>query len=116
MEPAERIGKAFQFAQETTKQFITLATAIVAFTVTFLKEIAGVDAGRAVYVVEVAWFFYLASILFGMVTLMALAGNLERGPGTPSIYRRNVAVPSILQVATFFVATVLTVVFGVAAA
>jgi hypothetical protein len=32
--------KSFEFALETTKQLITLATAIVALTITFVKDLA----------------------------------------------------------------------------
>jgi len=38
----ENQKKAFDFASDTTKQLITLSTAIVTLTVTFSKDIIGV--------------------------------------------------------------------------
>jgi hypothetical protein len=64
---------------------------------------------------EDGWVCYLLSILFGVWTLMALAGNLERpnAPSKePSIYARNIRVPSILQLLAFLVAVVFTLLFG----
>jgi hypothetical protein len=85
LDPA--IEKAFEFAQEATKQLITLATGVIALTITFLKDVLGTD-GSAGFL-QAAWVLYLVSIVFGVLTLLNLTGNLERpGPGsTPSIYR-----------------------------
>ena len=48
MEP--RIEKAFAFAQETTKQLITLSTAVITLTITFLKDVVkAAPVGSAPY-------------------------------------------------------------------
>jgi len=46
--------------------------------------------------------------------LLSLAGNLERpGEGaTPSIYRPNIVTFSLIQVVSFCVAVLLTLLFG----
>lgn len=120
----ENLKKAFDFAQETTKQLITLATGVLALTLTFMKDIASSAPGSARVYVEWGWGVYIASIVFGVFTMMSLAGNLERpgqvegSPGQarqPSIYRPNIVLFSILQVVTFVSATILTVIFGVKA-
>jgi hypothetical protein len=41
------IGKAFDFAQEVTKQLITLAIGIIALTVTFLVDVLENNSVRA---------------------------------------------------------------------
>ncbi len=65
MEP--RIEKAFAFAQETTKQLITLSTAVITLTITFLKDVVkAAPVGSAPYL-QAAWVFYLLSIVFGRV-------------------------------------------------
>jgi hypothetical protein len=124
---SEELSKAFDFAQETTKQFITLATGILALTLTFLKDVASsAPAGTRSYL-QWGWAVYIASILFGVLAMMSLAGNLERPgekkiegedrkvPLTPSIYRGNIVLFESLQVLTFLIATILVVIFGIKA-
>lgn len=110
LDPA--IQKAFDFAQEATKQLITLATGVIALTITFLKDVIHTD-GSAGFL-QAAWVLYLVSIVFGVLTLLNLTGNLERpGEGrTPSIYRGSILVFSSGQVVTFCLAVAFTLVFG----
>jgi hypothetical protein len=122
----EPVKKAFDFASDATKQLITLSTAIIAFTVTFSKEILRNTAGEpnqaalvshgGKILLVIAWSLYLFSIICGIWTLYALTGTLEqkalkkvdistRGP--------NVTVPSIGQIILFMLATGLIVAFGI---
>jgi hypothetical protein len=106
--------KAFDFASEATKQLITLATAVVALTITFSKDVLDLTNGEGKVVLGWAWILYLASVIAGIVTLQALAGSLgtsKRGERAPSIYERNVTIPAIAQVACFGVGTLFTVFF-----
>lgn len=114
LDPA--IEKAFDFAQEATKQLIALATGVIALTITFLTDVLKTE-GSAGFL-QTAWVLYLVSIVFGVLTLLMLTGNLERpGEGrTPSIYRGNIAFCSGGQVLTFCLAVVFTLVFGFKAA
>lgn len=114
----DRFDKAFDFAQDTTKQIVTLSSGIIAITLTFLNgKLKSYPTPTRMWL-EVGWALYLVSILFGVVTLMALSGNLERPnePGEkekqPSIYRGNIRGPSILQMLLFLLATIATLVFG----
>jgi hypothetical protein len=116
MEP--RVQKAFDFACDSTKQLIALATGIVALTVTFSKDIlGGVDVGPRSLLMA-AWSVYLISIVCGVWTLLALTGSLEplrsldKLPAA-SIRGKNVTLPSIVQIGTFLLATALVVVFGI---
>jgi len=109
-----RVEKAFDFAQETTKQLITLATAVIALTITFLTDVAkDASAGTALWL-QAAWVFYLVSIAFGIFTLMALTGTLGDldADGPPSINARNILMLAKGQVFCFFAAVALTLVFG----
>ncbi len=112
-----QVEKAFDFAQEVTKQLITLATGVIALTITFLTEVIATDSSDSEQFLQAAWVLYLVSILLGILTLLSLTGNLERpGQGDgPSIYRANVVVFSIGQVLTFIAAVALTLVFGFSA-
>ena len=120
----ERRKKAFDFAQETSKQLITLATVIIGLTVTFGKDFAGSVQGCARFLAIGSWALFLLSILFGLMTLMAMTGSLEpkRDPNRPSgpppvasIRGSNVTVPSIIQVVLFFLALMAAVWFGIIA-
>lgn len=110
----ERIKKAFDFASDTTKQLITLATGVIALTITFSKDFLGTVPADAKGFATWAWFAYLFSILCGVWTLLALTGTLE-STAAPSIRGWNVRLPSILQILAFLAATLLTVLFGIRA-
>ena len=122
----EPVKKAFDFASETTKQLITLSTAIIALTITFAKDILQSVPISAKVLLMIAWAIYLLSLLFGLLTLMALTSELEpkikeEPPVTsppeqlspPSIWAKSITAASVLQILTFLLATVLVVVSGV---
>jgi hypothetical protein len=71
----ENQKKAFDFAADLTKQLITLATAVLAFTVTFAKDNPGGSYQK--WLLVISWIMLLLSIGFGIMTLMALTGNLD---------------------------------------
>ena len=114
----ERLKKAFDFAQDSTKQIITLATAIITVTITFSKDFIGSVPPHARGFALASWLCFLVSVFFGLWTLLALTGTLEPVAGSsskPSIRGKNVTLPSALQILTFFVGLLLTVVFGLKA-
>jgi len=110
--------KAFEFAQESTKQLLGLASAIIALTITFAKDFGGSAHPEARVYALISWGAFLASVLFGLWTLLALTGTLEPKQNGPpvSIRGKNITIPSVLQILTFFVGLLLTVVYGVKAA
>jgi len=109
-------AKAFDFAQDVTKQVLTLATAIIALTITFFKDFAGHSTYTVKVVMGASWIAYLVSVVLGLWTLMALTGTLE--PLRPadarlSIQGTNVRLPALLQVMSFLVALILSVCAGI---
>ncbi len=112
---------AFDFARDTTKQLITLGTAIIALSVTFSKDVLGVPDSWQKDLLVGSWLMFLLSVFFGVWTLLALTGSLEpqaedeaKAQGArPSIYGFNVKLPSLLQIGAFLIALALTVWFGV---
>lgn len=112
----EQRRKAFDFAQETSKQLITLATAIIGLTITFAKDFVGSVHGCPRFLAILAWVLLLASVAFGLLTLMALTGSLESSATTvPSIRGRNVTRPAVAQIFLFFFGLLTAVLFGVLA-
>jgi hypothetical protein len=111
-------AKAFDFAQETTKQILTLAAGIITVTVTFIgSDLKAYPSSTRTWL-ELSWLFFLISILFGVFTLMSLSGTLER-PGearTPSIYAPGIRVFGVLEVGAFMLGLAFTALFGANAA
>ena len=115
----EQRKKAFEFAQEVAKQLITLATAVIAITLTYSKDFATHATGNTRHLVTFSWYFLLISVLFGLWTLMALTGNLETAAANntaPSIRTPNVTIPACLQILCFLIGMLLVILFGVFAA
>lgn len=102
--------KSFEFAQETAKQLITLGTGIIVLSIAFLADVAEDSSPKGIGFLQVAWLLFLASIPFGILTLMSLTGNIARAA---DIYAPNIKVLAGCQIILFFAALVLTVVFGV---
>jgi hypothetical protein len=107
-------SKAFDYAQDVTKQLITLATGITALTVTFIHELVASASASAIHFVEAAWLCYVVSIAFGVITLLQLAGNLEK-QAKPSIYRSGITLASLGQITLFVAGTACVIVFGIKA-
>lgn len=100
-------------AAETTKQIITLATGMLGLTVTFAKEFKPANTDLSVpQSLEIAWLFYGITILFGIWTLMAITGSINKAAlkdKTPDAQTSNIQIPAVLMVLAFLVAIGLTI-------
>lgn len=107
----DRAGKALDFASDSCKQLITLATGIIALSVTFTKDFVGEVSGGARSLLVLSWLAFLVSVVFGVWLLLALTTSLassrETDVGIP-----RVRIPAALQVITFLVGLALVVAFG----
>ncbi len=76
----ESIKMSFDFAWNLSEQIITLSTLILGFTATFAKEF---KTAKKSYLtsISLAWAFFLLSILFGLLSFMALTGALTAASG-----------------------------------
>ncbi|PKP11491.1 MAG: hypothetical protein CVU08_12150 [Bacteroidetes bacterium HGW-Bacteroidetes-3] len=127
----ENVKKAFDFAADATKQLITLSTAIIALTITFSKDIVGAANIGNSFSIFAAWILFIISIVFGILTLLALTGTLqpiskkkkaeesdsesqeqESTVKPISINESNIRLLSGLQIGTFIAALIFTVSFG----
>ena len=138
----ENQKKSFDFASDTTKQLITLATAIITLTVTFSKDIIGVGDSSPKTLLVWTWGIFILSIFFGILTLMALTGTLQplekevnkkdkaasgevqqNAPANPqpstaedfsdiTINKGNIRRFSTIQILLFVTALIMTAVYG----
>jgi hypothetical protein len=116
----ERVKKAVDAVSDLAKQLITLATGVVAITISFAKDIFGGHGGGNALLVA-SWIGYLVCITAGVWVLMAIAGTLD--PAMPAngvakggdgrVFGGNVRLPAGIQVVAFVVATVLVAVAGI---
>lgn len=79
MDDEQRITKSFDFAADVTKQLIALSTAIISLCVAFTDKIFSSSAAQShSTALLIALLLFVASIIFGIITLMALAGHLGK--------------------------------------
>lgn len=117
MEQKDLYTKSFDFAADVAKQLITLATAIIATTITFSKEILGVSDNDNTIMLLLSWILFVVSIIFGLMTLMALTGILaetsdSRTSNNKGIYTCNVCLCEILQMVFFLIALGFSICYG----
>lgn len=118
--------KSFDFALSASKQLIALSTAVIAFSVTFSKDLFnGVTNIFALVLLFVSWLVFLYSIWQGVSTIMGLTGSLNSGErdipasdGQParrvdvSIYDPNISKSAKKQFNTFILALLLTILYA----
>lgn len=104
--------KAFDFLQDATKQLIGLASVILTFTITFLKDIA-TDAGPdARHLLTWAWVALVVSAIAGLFVLFNMAGNLASAGVDATIYRGSIRLFSVIQLVAFAAALLFALLFG----
>lgn len=90
MSEDQRITKSFDFAADVTKQLIALSTAIISLCVAFTDKIFSSSAAQSHSITLLtALLCFVASIILGIFTLMALAGHL----GNPKKHNTTEAQP-----------------------
>jgi hypothetical protein len=106
----DRICKAFDLAQDGAKQLLTISAGIVVVTITFFNDFGSHADLAAKILMVIAWVLYLLSIIAGISVLYSLAGNLQKG--RMDIYLDPTRLFSLVQLAIFMVALLLTIVAG----
>ena len=113
----DRAKLAFQFASDVAKQLITISTALIAFSVTFTRELVKPGATRR-YLFG-ALFAHLLSIVCGVWTLMALTGSLMPvggyGGANVAAFDSNIRIAASSQIVTFLAGCAALVGHGVTA-
>jgi hypothetical protein len=103
--------KQWDVAQSVVTQILTIAAAITTITLTFFKDFAPKAGDPAKICMAVSWGLYALSIPFAIMTLMAMAGTLEREP-TAGIYSGNIRWVARAQILLFLFGIAATVVAG----
>lgn len=110
----DALKMAFEFARDLDEQLITLATGIIALSVTFLKDVFKSHEHKLDRYLTISWFLYFMSIIFGIADFTMIVGNL-----VPTA--ENHCVPKIglnmelfagLQITAFVFATVAFITYG----
>lgn len=115
MDEATKLG--FEFAKEVATQLITLSTALLTLTIAFTKDLFSGKPRHGQIVLPLAWAVHLLSIIFGVLTLMALTGTLMpvESESRQLRFGPNVRVMAAVQIVCFAIGTVLLVWHGVLA-
>jgi hypothetical protein len=102
-------------ANDLAKQLITLATGILALSITFIKDVLKSNGKVITWPLKSAWFLYLFSVVFGIWEMMAITGSIFAAVSTSapsSAYGTNVRIPALLQILTFLLGTIFLIVYG----
>ena len=90
-----------ELAAETTKQIMTLSTAIITVGFAFVKDIQPRYDGKPIYLTA-SVLLHLLSCGFGIWALMAITGIANDIASHPEgIFNASVTIPSILQILSF---------------
>lgn len=112
--PPDLRKQAFDFAADSTKQMITVATGVVAATAVFSKDL---DA-TARYWALASWIVLTISVLFGLSALLNMTGNLHNAitNSVPPTLSPGIQFFSRWQLWIFLAGMVLVIGFGFVAA
>jgi hypothetical protein len=110
--PEERVSQSFAAASDLVKQILTLSTAILTLTITFRNDVIQDSASPPTSLLVWSWILYIVSIVFGVASMMALAGELAQDDRPSSIAHGEVRWFPVLQILSFLAATILIVIFG----
>lgn len=107
----------FQSANELAKQLITLATGVLALSITFTKEALRSNGLIVTWPLKWAWIAWLLSVCFGIWTMMALTGMIfkvtENVDAFESVtYGTSIGIPASLQIFMFVLGIALLIFHG----
>lgn len=103
---------------DLSRQLLTLATGIIAITISLGKDLFQSASPSALGLLRRGWLCMLTSILAGIWTLMALAGSIVATTLDPKhkIFELNVRIPSCIQILLFLYGSLLIIRYASSAA
>ena len=107
--------EAYKSATDLTIQLITLASGILALSITFMRDV--VKSNSPTWALKGAWIILLLSVCCGVWALMGITGSIfevTTGPKElkPSSYGLNIIIPSAFQITSFVTAIILLIIYG----
>jgi hypothetical protein len=112
--------KAFDSARDASKLIITLSIGIIAFTVTFAKELGGLTPHGfwERFFLIVSWVAFLASAVIGIWPQLAMTEELDPKPPRseeakePTINSVKITYPFRIQIIAFLLGIIAVVCYG----
>jgi uncharacterized membrane protein len=101
---------AIKAAQDICKQVLTVTTAVLAVTISFLKDVLHGVHGSDLIWIRLAWGTLLASLLLGFLAMGALTDELAAA--NPNVNSKPARITAIAHQGLFFVGIGLLTVFG----
>ena len=108
----DQLHIAFEFAADLSKQLITIATALLALSITFAKDLVKRLGERGQGYLVASWLALLISVLFGVVHLATLTGSLVALDGAPPAFGSSIRASAMVQEVAFLLGMVMLVVYG----
>lgn len=104
----------FDSINELAKELITLATGILALSITFLKDILKNNNQAITWPLKFAWISYLLTVCFGIWTMMAVTGSIFNiiEKNEFKTYGPNIIIPASLQISAFVLGTIFLIIYG----
>jgi hypothetical protein len=120
MDLSKTTEKAFESASDASKLIITLATGIIAFTVTFSKELGGPTPKGCwqTSFLLASWITLLISAVVGVWTQLALTEAMDpklaagQTSTEPTINSGKIKCPFQIQIVTFLLGIIAVVLYG----
>jgi hypothetical protein len=102
--------EALKAATSLTSQVITVAAGLLTFTVTFVEKFTPKnEALSSPLSLKVSWLLFVATILFGFLTSMAIVGTMNSGGGA---YGRSITTMALLMLGSFLLGVITLTVAG----
>jgi hypothetical protein len=108
----DQTKKSFDFALESVKQLVALATLVLAFTVTFAEKMHRLPTGVLSWsVLTASWLLLLLSIVAGIWALLQITTILSDTSAAfePTVRVQRISLPVLVQIGTFMGALILFV-------
>ena len=104
---------AITLAKDLSVQLITIATTVTGVTIIFAKDLRKSYTFIDVILLFVIWSLYTISIIFGILSVMALTGYLAPVEGSPQFgIGSSARTLATFQIILFGIATMLFLIYG----
>ncbi|WP_175635981.1 hypothetical protein [Pedobacter ghigonis] len=108
--------KSFDYANEALKLILTLATGVLAFTLTFMKDMIGEEPIQYSFCLYLSWFLMVSCIAFclwGIFAIIGTANNIGANAtsSTDSVYSKNITFPAVSAIMLFVLGMVFMIIF-----